>query len=206
MGYHIAGFEVTGVDIEKQKNYPFEFIQDDAIDYLIAHGHKYDAIHASPPCQAYSSTTRNENRSNHPDLIRQVRFFCRKQKKPFGIENVPGAKKNLINPVMLCGTMFGLDVIRHRYFETNFPLTAPRKCNHLRKTIEQGKKPDRAQQYHCVVGHFSDVEFARAAMQISWMTRDELAQAIPPAYTRHIGEQLIKHLTHAKVSLPDKIF
>lgn len=206
MGYYQAGFEVVGVDIEKQKRYPFEFVQDDAIEYLIANGYKFDAIHASPPCQAYSSSTPTQNRAKHPDLIKQVRFFCIKQKKPYVIENVAGAKRHLLNPIMICGTMFNLNVVRHRYFETNWPIDQVLKCNHIRTTVQQGKRPDRAKNYHCVTGNFSDIEFAREAMGIDWMGQKELAQAIPPAYTKYIGEHLLKHLYNAQIYLPNKIF
>lgn len=194
MGYFQAGFEVTGIDIKPQKRYPFTFICDDALEYLIANAHKYDAVHASPPCQAYSVSTPNNRKIIHPDLIRQVRFFAKKKKIPYIIENVGGAKKHLIDPVRLCGTMFGLQVIRHRYFECSIPITLTDKCNHVRKTISQGRKPDRSLNYHCVTGNFSDIPFAREAMQIDWMVQKELAQAIPPAYTKFLGEQLLKHL------------
>ena len=116
MGYHRAGFEVVGVDIAMQKNYPFEFHQADALEYLQEHGHEFDAIHASPPCQAYSVTYSLPNVGEYPELIEPIRELLISSGKPYVIENVPGAP--LINPVELCGSMFGLNVIRHRRFET----------------------------------------------------------------------------------------
>ena len=116
MGYSRAGFEVVGVDIAPQKHYPFEFHQADALEYLAQHGAEFDAIHASPPCQRYSAIThakRTEN--NYPDLIPSTREALIKCDRPYVIENVPRAP--LINPLILCGTMFDLHVIRHRLFE-----------------------------------------------------------------------------------------
>jgi DNA (cytosine-5)-methyltransferase 1 len=125
MGYHLAGFDVVGVDIEPQPNYPFPFIQADAIPYIEEHGHEYDAIHASPPCQAYCAMKHLTTKA-HPDLVDATRAALIKTGKPYVIENVPGAP--LINPIILCGTMFGLETScgaqlrRHRLFETNWRL------------------------------------------------------------------------------------
>jgi DNA (cytosine-5)-methyltransferase 1 len=113
--------------------------------------------------------------------------------KPYVIENVPGAP--LRNPITLCGTMFDLLVIRHRIFETNPPLYwPPAPCRHTRPVVKCGRPPDPDKHYHSVIGNFSNVAFAQQAMGIDWMTQDELAQAIPPAYTEWIGKQLLKEM------------
>ena len=140
MGYHRAGFDVTGVDISPQPNYPFRFIQADALEYVAAHGTEYDVIHASPPCQHYSVMTRGrwqDRIDDHPDIIDEVRRLLVETGRPFIIENVGGARNLLINPIMLCGTMFGLQtrhgsqLRRHRYFELNqFEIMLTSTCQH----------------------------------------------------------------------------
>ena len=194
-GYHLAGFEVTGIDVKPQPKYPFNFIQADALEYLANHWQEYDAFHASPPCQAFTSINFVWKRE-HPNLIPAFRELLVKTGKPYIIENVPGAP--LENPVMLCGTMFGLRVIRHRLFETNpviwFP---PATCQHWLRVVKHGRRPDRNKHFASVTGHFSDVEYAKEAMGIDWMGQAELAQAIPPAYTEWLGKQLLNHLRQA---------
>ena len=127
MGYHLAGMEVVGVDIEPQPKYPFQFVQADALEYLAAHGHEFDFIHASPPCQGYSHLTPAKNKADHERMIPAVRELMIKTGKPWVIENVAGARKELRDPVMLCGSMFGLRTQRHSFFETSRPVTAPCK-------------------------------------------------------------------------------
>ena len=122
MGYSRAGFEVVGVDIAAQPRYPFEFIQGDAIEYVKEHGHEYDAIHASPPCQAYTNAQKIM-RNDHPELLEPTREALNATGLPWVIENVPGAP--LIEPIELCGGMFGLRTYRHRLFESSHALTAP---------------------------------------------------------------------------------
>ena len=192
VGYHRAGFDVVGVDNRPQKHYPFEFHLGDALEFIAEHGHEFDVIHASPPCQAYS-ITKSLHDNEHPDLVEPTRKALQMTGKPYIIENVPGAP--LVNYVMLCGTMFGLQVIRHRLFEC-LPaiLMSPRTCHHHSKT---GKSKG---EYHTLeksglitcVGHNFQAASGRIAMDIDWMTRDELAQAIPPAYTEWLGKQFIK--------------
>ena len=119
VGYHRAGFDdITGVDIKPMPRYPFEFVQGDALEYVIEHGAEFDVIHASPPCQAYSVETPIKYKHTHPDLIEPTRKALEKVGKPYIIENVSGARSKLYRSVMLCGTMFGLNIWRHRYFET----------------------------------------------------------------------------------------
>ncbi len=189
MGYYRAGFDITGVDNKPQPYYPFKFIQADVFEYMESRGHEYDIFHASPPCQLFTTITPNPE--GHPDLIAKTREYIQARGKPYIIENVPGAP--LIQPfVMLCGTMFDLLVIRHRHFECFPPiLFAPRACRHERPVVKCGRRPDRNKHYHSVVGHFSDIEFAKVAMGMNWGTAKELAQAVPPAFTQWVGEQMI---------------
>lgn len=190
MGYHAAGFDVVGVDIDPQSRYPFEFHQADALDYLTRHGHEFDAIHASPPCQAFTKTQKIQG-NEHPDLLTPVRELLSDLGRPFVIENVPGAP--LINPVELCGAMFGLRTYRHRLFESNTVLWAPQHPKHVAKTTKMGRPPRDGEFMH-VVGNFSGVDQAREAMGMPWATRDGLREAIPPAYAEHIGRQLLEVL------------
>ena len=191
VGYNRAGFDVVGVDILPQKNYPFEFIQEDAFYYVSKYGHLYDLIHVSPPCQGYSTMT--PDKSKHIRSIGRFREAIKATSKPYIIENVAGARKFMKNPLMLCGTMFDLLVIRHRYFECSPTIWfAPKSCSHYRKVVPAGRRPDRENHYAAIYGRFSDVEFGRVAMGIDWMLRDELRDAIPPAFTEWIGREFRK--------------
>lgn len=200
MGYHRAGFEVVGVDISPQPNFPFQFIQRDALALEEAFLSQFDAIHASPPCQSYSDLAkRNRNADKWPRLIEPVRAMLRASALPYVIENVEGAP--LLDPVVLCGTMFpGLRVIRHRLFESNFPIYPPTHQPHpLVHTLDKRKrhygKTDEWKDFVQVTGGGnSSVASARDAMGIEWMTKGELNEAIPPAYTEFIGLQLLDHL------------
>ena len=189
MGYHRAGFEVVGVDIKPQPRFPFEFHQGDALEYPVE---GFDVIHASPPCQAYSKCTGMNHRGNHPKLIAATRNRLLEAGVPYIIENVEGAKGKLIQPILLCGSMFGLPIRRHRYFELSqlfIVLTPP--CNHKpnpvyitgtpRPKVGQRKEPP------------ADVK--RLAMDTPWMTIKNMDEAIPPAYTEFIGKQLIDLMT-----------
>jgi len=187
MGYKLAGFEVTGVDLFPQPRYPFKFIQADAIEYLRAHGHEYAAVHASPPCQAHTKAQKIMG-NEHPELIEPTREVLLDLGIPYVIENVPEAP--LLDAVELCGAMFDLGTYRHRLFETNFPLLVPAHPKHEARTTKMGRKPVDGEMMH-VVGNFSGVEKAKEAMGIDWMTRDGLRESIPPAYTRLIGKQLM---------------
>jgi DNA (cytosine-5)-methyltransferase 1 len=195
VGYHRAGFDVVGVDNVPQPNYPFVFIQADALEFeRVTGAHHFDAIHASPPCQAYSiaaQSRRNEG-YKYPDLVGPTRELLAATGLPWVIENVPGAP---IRPdVVICGCQVGLPLRRVRWFETSwwhFELAHP--CHHTGPVVS-------------VVGHGTPtwvrdqlgfnptIADYRAAMGIDWMNRDELSQAIPPAYTELIGHQLLRHL------------
>lgn len=198
MGYHMAGFEVVGVDINPQPHYPFEFHQADALEYVLRHGKEFDAIHASPPCQRYSTMTKRWGREDaHPDLIAPVRELLIESGKPYVIENVPGAP--LIQPVLLCGSMFPfLKVRRHRLFELSFYI--------LTMTCEHASQKEVVGVYGHAGGRsnrdnikFYSTDDWRLAMRIGWMNGKELSEAIPPAYTQFIGTQLMEMLNEKQV-------
>lgn len=194
-GYHEAGFDVTGVDMAPMPRYPFPFVQGDALEYLRAHGHEYDFIHASPPCQAFVSLRFMWNAKPHADLIAPTRELLRRAARPYVIENVPGAP--LLTPTLLCGTMFGLgtgdaDLWRHRLFETNWEVGLLPPCAHgtRRRVIgvygghgKDGRRAFNTQDYPTAA--------RRRAMGIDWMTGAELSQAIPPAFTCFLGKRFL---------------
>jgi DNA (cytosine-5)-methyltransferase 1 len=189
MGYHRAGFDVVGVDIEPQKRFPFSFHRGDAIDYASHHGHEFDAIHASPPCQRSSAATRHLHDGSSPDLIHETREALNETGLPWVIENVPGAP--LRNPITLCGLSFGLMVKRHRLFESNVLLfSLPCGRHDVDYFVIFGHEV-RSRRHGHAAGRKNSIAAGRAAMDIDWMTRGELSQAIPPAYTEFIGKQLI---------------
>lgn len=197
MGYHRAGFEVVGVDIDPQPRYPFEFVQADALAFLIANGEEFDAYAGSPPCQRYTMAQRIQGRV-HSDYIAGLRGLFQAFGKPYVIENVPGAPLN--NSLTLCGAMFpGLRTYRHRLFESNLRLDPPVHPEHAAAVTKMGRPPQAGEFMH-VVGNFSGVEQAREAMGIDWMTRDELREAIPPAYTEFLGRQIHAHLSAADIA------
>jgi DNA (cytosine-5)-methyltransferase 1 len=197
MGYHLAGFEVIGVDIEPQFKYPFELIVGDALEVVARIGRGFDAIHASPPCQAYSMSSKQFRLSGtqYPDLVAPTREALKKVGKPWVIENVPGSP--LVDPVVLCGAMFGLKTYRHRLFESSFTLVAPEHPAHVQPSAKMGRAPKDG-EFIQVAGHFSGVPFAQEAMGIPWMGQKELAQAIPPAYTRFVGQQLMRAIRESR--------
>ncbi len=210
MGYARAGFELVGVDVNPQPNYPFQFLRADALkldmEYLVT----FDALHASPPCQSYSDLAkRNGNAHKWPRLIEPVRKMFVQSGLPYVIENVEGAP--LLNPTMLCGTMFReLRVLRHRLFETNFLIIVPPHGKHPKvHTFDKRKshygKTDEWKDFVQVTGGGNcSVAAAKAAMGIDWMNKGELNEAIPPAYTQFIGEQLLQRLVssdHYRASL-----
>jgi DNA (cytosine-5)-methyltransferase 1 len=185
MGYHRAGFEVVGIDNKPQPHYPFEFHLADALEYLQEYYQEFDAIHASPPCQAYTIMQHiHKNNAAHPDLVEPTRQALIKTGKPWVIENVEGAPLRV--DLVLCGTQFGINFPKHRWFEMNFiinELLPP--CNHYKV-------------YDC----FHGGEQARGEREklsqlygIDWfMTRQEIRNCIPPAYTEWIGKHLMEYL------------
>ena len=192
-GYARAGFDVVGVDISPQPHFPFEFHQADAVTFPLD---GFDAIHASPPCQAWSgmSNCRPGLAQDYPMLIDVIRERLVASGLPWVIENVDGsglASQDTLfgdHGLLLCGFMFGLRLYRHRLFESSVPLTAPYHPRHDIPASKAGHwKPG---TIISVAGNCAPVAESRAAMGIDWTNRNELAEAIPPAYTEHIGLQL----------------
>lgn len=201
MGYHRAGFDVTGVDIKPQPRYPFTFVEADALEYVAQFGHEFDAIHASPPCQAYSGATNRNRRAvwrAHADLVEPTRKALNATGKYYVIENVPGAP--VIKIVMLCGSSFGLDLRRHRYFESNVLLLGL-PCDHgwqrpRFRSLDSRRKGKLAAVVgvHGSLNYVGELAIRQRAMGIDWMSNAELTQAIPPIYTDFIGRQLLQAL------------
>ncbi len=202
MGYYRAGFTVVGVDIKPQPRYPFGFVQADALEFLIAHWREFEAIHASPPCQLFSAATmcRGGSTLDHPDLVTPTLSFLGTLDRSWIIENVPRAPLGYWN-TWLCGLMFGLKVLRHRRFAGSSLILAPPHPSH--RGIRIG-----VNGFVCVAGHGEASRSIRRrtppdcrnkaswsrAMGIDWMTRSELSQAIPPAYTEYLGRHLLRQL------------
>ena len=202
MGYHRAGFEVVGVDIKPQPNYPFEFHQADAMDYPLE---GFDVIHASPPCQRFSNMSKawNGNAENHPDHLYEIRR--RIQRVPYVIENVVGAPLNA--PVQLCGSIFGLRVRRHRWFESNVAMLTPLCVHHWQHADKRFALYQHGHWYKSGIVHVNGVrgkskggEHWEEAMGIDWMTAKELVEAIPPAYAEYIGSLLMVYLEHGQAA------
>lgn len=186
IGYQQAGFTVTGIDLEPQPHNPQPVIQAEALTYLYHHGAEYDFIHASPPCQTYTKAGkqwRKEGR-RYPDLIAPLRTLLLYVNRPWVIENVPGAP--LRHPILLNGSTFGLKIHRPRYFESSFPLPQPPAP--FIPPVKMGR-PIQEGDILQPVGHFSGVPYARQEMGLPQATQKELAQALPPAYTRWVGLQ-----------------
>lgn len=209
MGYARAGFRIVGVDHKPQPNYPFVLIEADALEYVAREGHLYDIIHASPPCQhdlrGLHAVNRKLGRNyDHLSLTDATREALRASGKPYVIEQ-PEQGAQLENPVRLCGSSFGLPIRRHRQFESNVSLSVP-PCDHGWQTEKKywtGWRPNGEHRLATVVqvyGNGANRHEWPAALGIDWMSYDELAQAIPPAYTEHIGHQLMAHLATARAA------
>lgn len=211
-GYAAAGFDVVGVDIAPQPNYPYEFIEADALDVLrrllageTVGGYRlgdFAAIHASPPCQGYLNLSRANvalgREQGHDRLIAEVRSFLKRTPLPWIIENVADARDELRDPVRLCGSSFGLPIRRHRLFESSEPLVGV-ECNHRWQTVPRywtsyrpkGREPKLSTVVQ-VYGNGGNQHEWGPALGIDWMTPRELAEAIPPAYTEFLGRQLLR--------------
>lgn len=205
VGYARAGWDVVGVDLNPMPRYPFTFYQADALEFLDAGGSDgFDAVHASPPCQRYSAITKMHGRETveaHPGLIAPVRDRLRELGIPYVIENVERARAELLDPVMLCGSMFDLRsgpyyLRRHRLFESSpVSLWPPASCAHGKLALAVYGHPGGSSRRDG--RSFGSVEDWRTGMGIDWMSADELAEAIPPAYSEHIGRALIAALAGA---------
>ena len=197
VGYHRAGFDVIGMDINPQPRYPYQFVQADVMRFGILGVvalNGVSAIHASPPCQGYSamSNSRPGIADEYPRLIEPVGELLQAIGLPYVIENVPGAKAHMHDPVTLCGQMFGLELYRHRLFESNVRIEQPEHPAHVVPASKAGHwKPGTVMS---VAGHVSPIAKAREVMGIDWMTRDELAESIPPAFAEHLGAQLLAYV------------
>jgi DNA (cytosine-5)-methyltransferase 1 len=213
VGYERAGFDVTGIDREAHADYPFPIVVADAMEVLAAPAllASFDVIHASPPCPRYSTATPEANRDAHPDLVEPVRDALREWGGVYVIENVPGAP--LDNPTLYCGGAFGLaaqcrdgqrrQLQRHRLFESNAPLMSPGcGCDARQKIGVYGDGGGGSRTSKAKGGGYKGhPEESRAAMGIDWMrNRKDLSDAIPPAYTEHIGRQLLDHLANKEAA------
>jgi len=215
-GYHAAGWDVTGVDNSQTRldSYPFATVKADAIEYALEHGHEFDAIHASPTCTGYSrGTAALPDRFDRYDrLIGAVREALLEVGKPYVIENVEDARRELVNPLLLCWSMFRepgsvidtdgtpLTMRRHRLFESNVMLTAPGHCRHPRDVqvagAYGGARRNAREAREVRKGGYvpKSVDVLRDLIGAPWMGERGLFLSIPPAYTEHIGAQLIEAL------------
>lgn len=193
MGYHLAGWDVTGVDIMPQPRYPFAFVQADALEYLADHGHEYDAIHASPPCHDHNSLKSLSGTDGTGWLLAATRSALVGLGRPYVLENTPGAA--MARQVELCGSMFNLRAAgrllrRHRWFETSAHVLTPPHPKHRRGELTGGVYGTGSGGQNTRGFKFRKDE-AQQAMGIDWMTMEGMAQSLPPAYTRLLGEQLM---------------
>lgn len=201
-GYQLAGFEVTGVDKDARPDYIGDhFVQSDALRYAESHASEFDFVHASPPCQLFSTAT-GDSHMDYPNLIGPMREILDRSGVPYAIENVVPAERKgpMRRDLMLCGEMFGLRVVRHRIFEAGgWTPIQPEHLKHRGRTIGAGRRSRGTYStdgyYYGVYGEGRDrgsVEEWRMAMGIDWMSdRHDLAEALPPAYTKFIGDQVI---------------
>lgn len=202
MGYHRAGFDVVGIDLNPQPFYPFTFIQADAMNPPVRL-QDFDAIHASPPCQGYSEGGRRypEKQAQQPKLIEPTRYLLEQSGRPYIIENVMGARWHLVNPVTICAGAVGLPRLkRHRLFETNWPLLVGHCCCRSNKKIGvYGDRPDGRilNSRYPSIRAAKGLEDAQDAMGMDWADWHGTKEAIPPNYTEFIGSQLIAQLENA---------
>lgn len=206
MGYARSGFEVVGVDLHPQKNYPFAFIQHDALTLDPRFMTSFDAIHASPPCQGYTSMRHAPGAKGAPRLIGETRTMLERTGLPWIIENVEEARAEMRNPLTLCGSMFdlgaqGCRLQRHRLFESNVAISAPSTCQHDERPVigvyggharrRAASAGGRGTRDVWEGGHRAAMS---EAMGMTWATCAEMSEAIPPAYTEHLGHQLMAHI------------
>lgn len=191
MGYYRAGFDVVGVDVHPQPRYPFEFVQADALAYLARHGGEFDAWHASPPCHDHTPLNAVAGIDGTAWLLEATRQALQGF-RPYVIENVSAA--SMVDPITLCGGMFGLRTYRHRKFESNVSLAAPPHPKHIIRTATKQRRQRWAEGWHVSITGDVGTYVGPEGMGIDWMDGNGLSQAIPPAYTEFIGGQLIQHV------------
>jgi DNA (cytosine-5)-methyltransferase 1 len=204
-GYMDAGFLVVGVDIHPQPNYcGHAFHQADALEFTRQHGHHFDVTHASPPCQAYTPLGALSPHKSYPDLLAPTRDVLLHLGVPFVIENVMAAPMHKARSIVLCGAMFGLRTYRHRRFEPGpgLVLTAPAHPKHVARTATKQRRARWAQGWNVSITGDVGTYLGPEAMGIDWMNGNELSEAIPPAYTRYVGAQLMAHLASATHTRP----
>lgn len=204
VGYSRAGFDVTGVDISEHPDYPFKLVEADALTVLAdtALLAEFDIIHASPPCQGYTTMSNRWRGAggvadSHDSLINEVRHYLTIWGGTYIIENVAGARRDMRSPILLRGGMFGLQVDRPRLFESNAPLVAPKSKKVVNPVGVYGKldgrrlftRADGTEQRAA-----RTLDEGRAAMGIDWMVWEDLTEAIPPAYTQYLGEQILEQI------------
>jgi hypothetical protein len=208
-GYARAGFDVTGVDIKSQPEYPYPRYICDAIAFMLDHGSEYDFIHASPPCQAYSSHVSSRSSEwtptkgkDEPMMIDVVRRALIDSGRPWVIENVMGARKHMNATLVLCGTMFGLPIQRHRLFETSWFVAQPHHPDCRGEATRYAAQKGWDYRDMSVTG-----KGRRSGTSDRWseilgvthnMTQAQLAESIPPAYTEWIGRQAIAHISKGR--------
>lgn len=204
-GYESAGFDVIGVDWNPQPNYPYQFVEADVWALEPSFFAAADAVHASPECQGYTALRHAKGAKGRPQEIGRIRRILQGLAVPYVIENVEMAAFDMIEPVKLCGSMFGLGaqgchLERHRLFESNIAISAPGPCAHKKPVIgiyggharnRAAKHGGRGTKDVWEGGHNAA---ASQALGIDWMTLDELSEAIPPAFTEHLGRQLLAHI------------
>lgn len=210
MGLHRAGFDVVGVDIKPQPRYPFPFVRADAMAPPMRLS-DFDLVWASPPCQGYSTLKVMANAKSHPLLVDDMREMLSASGQLWVIENVAGAP--IRNPLMLCGSSFGLgsngfQLRRHRFFESNFFVMGP-ECSHATRTLGvfgQKVRDIAAEKRHYAkdsatrgkpLGVVLPQSWGREAMGVDWMNMQELSESIPPAYSEHIGRYALMAMAHA---------
>lgn len=220
-GYHDAGFAVVGCDIQQQNHYPYEMYVDDvlhALDTLLDGGtwngyklYHFDALHVSPECKAYTNCNLSP-KHQYQRLIEAVRTRLQATGKPYVIENVAGARHELKASLLLCGSMFGLPMQRHRYFEVfgvdAWSLRHPLRCDHRNATIAvyghsvwDSSLPGTPRKDGRARPDSVSIEIGRKAMGCPWMSIEELAEAIPPKYTEYIGSKLLTALATSQVHI-----
>jgi DNA (cytosine-5)-methyltransferase 1 len=203
-GYQLAGWHVTGVDNRPQPRYAGDtFVQDDALEYFRWQGARFDAVHASPPCHDHSTVTGRNRKVNGAHgtgwMLDATVAVLADSELLWVVENVETATwSRSAYRIRLCGSSFGLDVRRHRWFATNVPMLEP-ACDHrwqrprFRSLDSHQRSPASVVGVHGHLNYAGELDVRKKAMGIDWMTSDELSQAIPPAYTQFVGEHLLAH-------------
>jgi DNA (cytosine-5)-methyltransferase 1 len=219
MGYHLAGFDVVGVDNDPKRlqHYPFQSHQGDAIAFILEHGHEFDAIHASPPCTGYSRGTAAlpDRFERYDRLIAVTRDALVEVGRPYVIENVADARPELVDPLLMCWSMFyaagrvvdtdgtPLRMVRHRLFEASFPIMSPGLCQHPRDVqvagAYGGARRDRWEAKHVRKGGYvpASLDVLRELTGLRWATEKGCFLSIPPAYTQHVGAALLDSMRSA---------